>query len=180
MARSTLPLLMLAFSLLLLQPSAPLALPTDEEEPAAPATTVVEEFVAPQIILGTQQRPVFPPAAWDARFTGSVLLEMSVLEDGRVGEVAVLDCTRPKVGFEEAAIAAVKQWQFEPGQENGQPIEVTTRLKLNFTRVGVGLQAKPQVSAGSFSVASRDMGLSSGDESSSTSVGSTTSSSDRR
>ena len=114
-------------------------------------------FTAPQIVLGTQERPVFPPAAWGARFTGSVLIEMTVQKDGTVGDVTVVECTRPKVGFEDAAVAAVKQWRFEPGLESGEPVDVKTRLRLNFTRVGVGLEARPQVSAGSFSIASREL-----------------------
>jgi TonB family protein len=82
-------------------------------------------------------------------------LELTVLEDGTVGDVKVVRCTHPKVGFEDAAVAAVKKWRFEPGMENGEPISVQTRLKLNFTRVGVGVRAQPQVSAGSFTVESR-------------------------
>jgi TonB family protein len=150
MMRSTLPLVVLALLLGGVAGAEP-----DSEAPAEAAA--VARFVPPQIILGSQERPVFPPAAWDARFTGSVLLAMTVTRDGAVGEVTILECTRPKVGFEEAALAAVRQWRFEPALEDGQAIEVTTRIRLNFTRVGVGLQAKPQVSAGSFSVDSQSL-----------------------
>jgi TonB family protein len=116
-----------------------------------------EEFVPPQIILGTQKQPVYPPAAFDARYSGSVLVEMTVLKNGTVGNVKVVECTRPKVGFEEAATMALKEWRFAPGMEKGQPIDVVTRLQLKFNRVGVGLSAQAQVSAGSFSVAARDL-----------------------
>ena len=110
-------------------------------------------FVLPQIILGTQKQPVYPPAALDARFSGNVLLEMTVLTDGTVGKVKVIECSRPKVGFEDAAVRAVKQWRFDPGMENDEPIEVVTRLKLNFNRVGIGIAANEgQVSAGTFTV----------------------------
>ena len=122
------------------------------------ATAGDEEFVPPQIILGTQKQPMYPPAAFDARYSGSVLIEMTVLKDGTVGNVQVVECTRPKVGFEQAATKAVKEWRFEPGLEGGQPIDVVTRLQLKFNRVGVGLAAQAQVSAGSFSVAARDLG----------------------
>ena len=109
-----------------------------------------EKFVSPQIVLGTQHRPIYPPVAFDARYTGSVLLEMIVLKDGKVGNVKVINCTRPKVGFEDAAILAVKQWRFEPGTESGEPVDVVTRVQLNFNRVGIGQLATAQVSAGSF------------------------------
>lgn len=155
MARSTVPSLLLAVGCVLA--SAPgLAGPVVEVEATTPAAAGDGSFIPPQIILGTQRQPDFPPAAWDARIEGAVLLEMKVLKDGKVGEVKVVQCTRPKVGFEDAAVAAVKKWRFEPGMENGEPIEVLTRLKLNFTRVGVGVRAQPQVSAGSLSVESHD------------------------
>jgi len=157
MARSTVPLLLLV-ALFALLGSASAAQQDDDAKTVASAPAGEDAFIPPQILLGTQKQPEFPPAAWEARFTGAVLLEMTVLKDGTVGEVEVIRCTRPKVGFEEAAVAAVKQWRFEPGMEEGEPIEVKTRLKLNFTRVGVGVRAQPQVSAGSFTHESTDGG----------------------
>lgn len=154
MARSTVPRLLLV-ALCVLTFTVASAQQDAEPETATAAPTDKGDFIPPQIILGTQKQPEFPPAAWDARYTGAVLLELTVLEDGAVGDVEVVRCTHPKVGFEEAAVAAVKKWRFEPGLENGEPISVQTRLKLNFTRVGVGVRAQPQVSAGSFTVESR-------------------------
>jgi len=165
MARSTVPLLLLVVSLFV-SPSFVTA-QSDDSKAAADTTAEAKlaaeasQFIAPQIILGSQRQPTFPPAAWDARYTGAVLLEMTVLKDGSVGKVEVVRCTTPKVGFEEAAIAAVSKWRFEPGMENGEPIDVKTRLKMNFNRKGVGVQAQPQVSAGSFTVESQLSGTSS-------------------
>jgi TonB family protein len=76
------------------------------------------------------------------------MLEAAVLPDGSVGQVKVLDCSRPKVGFEDAAVAAVKQWRFEPGTRDGQPVEFSLKFRLNFAAGEVG--ADPRVSAGSF------------------------------
>ncbi len=145
----------LLFSALLLLLYAVVPADQTQQATATPAEKTAEEgFVSPQLILGTQKQPIYPPAAFDARYSGSVLVEMTVLKDGIVGNVQVIECTRPKVGFEEAATKAVKQWRFEPGMENGQPVDVVTRLQLNFNRVGVGLAAQAQVSAGSFTEAS--------------------------
>ena len=155
MARSTVPILLLVVSLLL--PLSVVMAQSDESTTAAEKTEAqaaadAGKFIAPQIILGTQKKPTFPPAAWDARYTGAVSLEMTVLKDGSVGKIEVVRCTTPKVGFEEAAVAAVQAWRFEPGMENGEPIEVKTRLSINFSRAGVGLGAQPQVSASSMGV----------------------------
>ena len=157
MARSTVPLLILV--VLLLLPLSFVTAQSDESTAAADTTAKTDadvgQFIPPQIILGSQKQPIFPPAAWGARYTGAVLLEMTVLKDGTVGKIDVVRCTTPKVGFEAAAVEAVKAWRFEPGMENGEAIEVQTRLKMNFSRSGVGVRAQPQVSAGSFSVESR-------------------------
>ena len=136
----------LLFSALLLPHTAALADQTRESTAAEQRSG--EQFVSPQIILGTQDRPIYPPAAFDARYTGSVLVEMTVLKDGTVGKLEVIECTRPKVGFEEAVTKALKRWRFEPGTENGEPVDVVTRLQLRFNRVGVGPAAEAQVSAG--------------------------------
>jgi TonB family protein len=126
------------------------------ETPAPP------ELIPPQVILTSQTVPVFPPAAKAGRFSGTVMLETTVLADGKVGNVKVLDCSRPKVGFEEAAIAAVKTWRFEPGRRAGEPVEYSLRFRLNFAGAG----DVPRVSAGSFteanSAASASVGASSG------------------
>jgi protein TonB len=126
----------------------PLVVPLAAGEEPAQASEA--EFVPPQVILSTQKQPVYPPAALAARYTGSVLVQLRVLKDGTVGEAKVVACSRPKVGFEEAATAALEQWRFEPALLDGQPIDIVTRLKLNFSRVGVGVDAKALVSAGSF------------------------------
>lgn len=120
-----------------------------DPEPRPPAAV---EVVGPQVILDSQKPPEFPPAARAGRFNGSVMLEATVLKNGKVGQVKVLECTRPKVGFEEASIAAVRQWRFEPGMRNGEPVEFSLKFRLNFSGSG----AVPRVSAGSFVSATKD------------------------
>lgn len=111
---------------------------------AVPATAEGEEpeHVSPQIILATQKPPIYPPAAEAARYTGTVRLEVVVLTDGKVGDVKVLHCSRPKMGFEEAAVAAVKKWRWEPGRIGEVPAEVTLRFRLNFVPGGVSLASE--------------------------------------
>jgi len=120
---------------------------TAPEAPAAPeASEPAEgeqpERVSPQIILETQKPPLYPPAAFAARYTAAVRLEIVVLTDGTVGDVKVLDCTRPKMGFEDAAMAAVKNWRFVPGRVGEEPAEVTLRFRLNFVPGGVSLASE--------------------------------------
>lgn len=122
--------------------------PTAATEPQAAPTTPAPvegeqpERVSPQIILESQKPPKYPPAARAARYTGAVTLQVVVLTDGSVSDVKVLHCTRPKVGFEEAAMAAVKKWRFVPGRIGDDPAEVDLRFRLNFTLGGVSLASE--------------------------------------
>ena len=113
-------------------------------DPVVPVTAEGEkpEQVSPQIILATQKPPIYPPAAFAARYTGAVQLEVVVLTDGKVGDVKVLHCSRPKMGFEKAAVDAVKKWRFEPGRIGEVPAEVTLRFRLNFVPGGVSLASE--------------------------------------
>lgn len=125
--------------------------PAAFDAPAPEAGSSVE-MIGPQVILESQKPPEYPPAAKAGRFNGSVMLEITVLPDGKVGKVDVLDCTRPKVGFENAARDAVKKWRFEPGTRDGEPVEFSLKFRLNFNAGKVG--GSPRVSAGSFTAAS--------------------------
>ncbi len=56
-------------------------------------------------------RPEYPLEAQDARVQGIVILEVRIETDGRVSETRVL---RSIPALDQAAIDAVKQWEFEP------------------------------------------------------------------
>lgn len=38
--------------------------------------------------------------------------------------------------FDKAAVAAVKQWKFEPGQRNGQPVKFRMKVPITFPKKG--------------------------------------------
>src|SRR3954466_14029830 len=59
--------------------------------------------------------PIYPPAALSDRLSGTVELEVSVDATGHVVDAKV---TRPAGhNFDEAALAAVRQWVFEPAKQ---------------------------------------------------------------
>ena len=72
-----------------------------------------------------------------ARVEGSILLEVVVLPDGTVGEVRIVRSFDPRsgqdFGLDQAAVTAVRQWQFRPGRRFGQPVAVLVRLTVTFT-----------------------------------------------
>src|SRR5947207_15791321 len=65
---------------------------------------------------------VYPKAKHDAHLTGSVLLSIEIGDDGKVGEVEVVTGAAPD--FDAAAVAAVKQFLFEPAEIDHQPAPV--------------------------------------------------------
>jgi protein TonB len=75
-------------------------------------------------------RPVYPPIARTANVTGVVIMEVRIGPDGRVEDAHVL---RSIPLLDEAALDAVKQWQFAPTLMNGQAVPVIMTVTVNFT-----------------------------------------------
>jgi protein TonB len=75
-------------------------------------------------------RPVYPPIAQSARVSGVVIIEATIGPDGRVKDAKVL---RSIPLLDQAALDAVKQWQFTPTLLNGVPVPVIMTVTVNFT-----------------------------------------------
>lgn len=74
---------------------------------------------------------VYPPEAIKSKTEGRVLLMFIVDKQGRVGEVKIINSVSPEI--DQAAINAVKKLgRFEPGRDNGTPVNVWYTLPLNF------------------------------------------------
>jgi TonB family protein len=65
-----------------------------------------------------------------SRVTGNVTLQVDVRPDGTVGTVALAKSLHP--GLDEEAAKAVKQWQFVPGEKDGQPVTVRLDVDVAF------------------------------------------------
>ena len=74
--------------------------------------------------------PVYPPLAQSAGVTGVVIMEVTVDTDGSVRDAKVL---RSIPLLDQAAIDAVKQWQFTPTLMNGQPVPIVMTVTVNFS-----------------------------------------------
>jgi TonB family protein len=69
--------------------------------------------------------------AAQARVSGVVILEIVIDTTGHVTDARVL---KPlPFGLNEAAIAAVKQWEFQPGTLHGEPVIVSFNVVVMFT-----------------------------------------------
>jgi protein TonB len=74
--------------------------------------------------------PVYPDIAMRARIGGMVILEAVIDAQGRVVNVKVL---RSVPLLDQAAIEAVRQWEFTPTRLNGVPVPVVMTVTVNFT-----------------------------------------------
>jgi TonB family protein len=73
---------------------------------------------------------VYPPAARDARITGAVILEARIGADGRVIDTQVVQSI-PEL--DQAAIDAVKQWEYVPLLVDGVPTPFTMTTTIQFS-----------------------------------------------
>jgi protein TonB len=75
-------------------------------------------------------KPTYPDDAKAAHIEGVVILGVVIGEDGSVIDTTVL---RSIPALDQAAIDAVSQWEFEPTQLNGEPVEIEMTITINFT-----------------------------------------------
>ena len=86
---------------------------------------------------------VYPPAKHDAGITARVLLSIEIGDDGKVGEVEVVEGATPD--FDAAALAAARQFVFEPAEADGRPTPVKITYRYDFTIVTRTVSLGPQV-----------------------------------
>ena len=107
-----------------------IAPPPPPAPPAARAPVHVGgQIDAPALLRRVE--PVYPDFAVNARISGVVILEALVDKDGRVAEVKVLR-TASRL-LDDAAITAVRQWQYRPLVLNGLPEPFVLTVVLTFS-----------------------------------------------
>jgi periplasmic protein TonB len=74
--------------------------------------------------------PQYPPEAGRERVEGMVVLMAVIGKDGAIKDVRV-ESGLPLLA--QAAIDAVKQWRYKPYLLNGEPVEIDSRITINFT-----------------------------------------------
>ena len=75
-------------------------------------------------------RPTYPAIAQSARVQGVVIIEATIGPNGAVQDAKVL---RSIPLLDQAALDAVRQWQFTPTLLNGVPVPVIMTVTVNFT-----------------------------------------------
>ena len=76
-------------------------------------------------------KPVYPAIAQSARVAGAVTIEATIGPDGKVMDAKVV---RSIPLLDQAALDAVRQWEYTPTLLNGVPVPVLVTVTINFTR----------------------------------------------
>jgi protein TonB len=80
-----------------------------------------------------QVGPQYTSEAMANRIEGKVGLSAVVLANGKVGDVKVIRSLDSVYGLDEAAVKAMKQWEFKPGTKDGKPVAVRVEIDMAFT-----------------------------------------------
>jgi TonB family protein len=76
-------------------------------------------------------QPVYPAMAQSARAAGVVTIEATIGPDGKVIDATVV---RSIPLLDQAALDAVRQWEYAPTLLNGVPVAVLVTVTITFTR----------------------------------------------
>jgi TonB family protein len=101
------------------------AWPQEAEEPARVAGS---EVPAPKRIKFVS--PEYPADAQARGLRGIVILELIIDKEGKVASAMV---TRSVPPFDEAALAAVRRWEYEVTRVAGKPVPVRLSVPITFT-----------------------------------------------
>lgn len=106
----------------------------DPEAPPqqGPLIAGVGDVTYPERIPESYVKPAYPDLARKAKIEGMVILQVIVRKDGAVGNITVLRSPSAKLGFEESAIEAVKQWRYKPAMQSGRPVDVYLTVQVAF------------------------------------------------
>ena len=80
-----------------------------------------------------EKTPEYTSDAMRAKIQGTVEVEAIVMPDGSVGQIRIVRSLDDRFGLDQKAVEAVRQWRFEPGRRQGQPVAVIVTIELTFT-----------------------------------------------
>jgi TonB family protein len=74
-------------------------------------------------------KPSYPQAAFDKKTEGTVMVAVLISELGRVVHAEIRESLP---GLDEAALACVRDWQFEPAKRAGKPVACVAYSPVSF------------------------------------------------
>jgi protein TonB len=80
--------------------------------------------------LLSKTNPVYPESARQQGIEGAATVQAVIGTTGNFLDAHVVGTQTNELA--QAALAAVRTWQFEPTRLNGEPVEVLTEVTVNF------------------------------------------------
>jgi TonB family protein len=119
--------------------------PAPEATTAAPGTETAPPpgILTKAPVLKRFVEATYPPEAEAARLEGAVLLEIEIGVDGKVANPRVVEPAGH--GFDESALAAVAQFEFEPAEIDQKPAAVRVTYRYEFVYRPPPAPEKPAV-----------------------------------
>jgi TonB family protein len=102
-------------------------LPAESLAAVAPAMRVSQGISGGKLIRRVE--PLYPYQAKQQRIAGEVVLQALIGKDGRVHDVKGV---RGNAMLTAAAVAAVRQWRYDPYKLNGDPVDMQTQIVIKF------------------------------------------------
>jgi len=103
---------------------------------AAPASTMnpnqaKKDAKATPVHLVNRVQPVYPAEARKNPVNGSVVLQVTINQEGVPTKVMVIKSLR--ADYDRSALDAVKDWRFAPATKDGVPVEVQTHIDIHYS-----------------------------------------------
>lgn len=105
------------------------AMPQGGGKTDAPETVRVGGDIKPPLKIKNVP-PVYPQIAITSHTQGVVILDATIGTDGKVKDTKILRSIKQ---LDDAAVAAVRAWEYKPTLVNGKPVQVIMTIPVNFT-----------------------------------------------
>ncbi|MGH8175167.1 MAG: TonB family protein [Steroidobacter sp.] len=102
--------------------------PVERRARPEPAPVIAEPQIDPRTGLS---EPAYPAPSIRGNETGTVLLSVRVLENGRVGEVRI-EQSSGHARLDEAAVREARRWRLRPGTSDGVPVAMWKQIPITF------------------------------------------------
>jgi TonB family protein len=97
---------------------------------ASAAANGAEDNQLPQPVA-SNVAPPYPEEARAAGLQGKVTLRLHISVDGRIESLKILTSSGVP-SLDQSALAAVKQWRFEPARRQGRPVAMDVKTSISF------------------------------------------------
>ena len=82
--------------------------------------------------LVSEVKPQYTPEAMQAKIQGSMLMNAVVRTDGTPADIQIIKSLDAEFGLDQQATAAFREWRFEPGLKDGEPVPARVTVEMVF------------------------------------------------